>query len=68
MQIVQLGFADNLLLFCRVDHGSVQLLHECFEQFSKSSGLTVNKSKCSLLSGGDLWGGGVKHRRYRKAY
>ncbi|XP_070035274.1 secreted RxLR effector protein 78-like [Nicotiana tomentosiformis] len=36
MNIVQLSFADDLLLFCRGDAISVQLLFQCFQKFSKA--------------------------------
>lgn len=52
LQIVQLGFADDLLLFCRGDIRSVQLLYECFLRFSHCSGLVVNKHKSSIFCGG----------------
>ncbi|XP_019266752.1 PREDICTED: uncharacterized protein LOC109244163 [Nicotiana attenuata] len=43
--IVQLSFADDLLLFCRGDDISVQLLLQCFQQFSKALGLVANADK-----------------------
>uniref|UniRef100_A0A1S3Y946 Reverse transcriptase domain-containing protein n=1 Tax=Nicotiana tabacum TaxID=4097 RepID=A0A1S3Y946_TOBAC len=52
MQILQLGFADDLLLFCRGDLKSVQLLYNGFQEFSQASGLKINKNKSSLFCGG----------------
>lgn len=52
MNIIQLGFADDLLLFCRGDVVSVQMLYECFESFSASSGLMANIDKSSIFFGG----------------
>ncbi|XP_060188966.1 uncharacterized protein LOC132617915 [Lycium barbarum] len=52
LRIVQLGFADDLLLFCRGNLWSIQLLYKCFKQFSQASGLMVNKSKSSVFFGG----------------
>nr|XP_016510191.1 PREDICTED: uncharacterized protein LOC107827554 [Nicotiana tabacum] len=49
MQIIQLGFADDLLLFCRGDTFSVQLLYKCFLEFSRASGLEINKKKSSIF-------------------
>nr|XP_016491957.1 PREDICTED: uncharacterized protein LOC107811523 [Nicotiana tabacum] len=40
-KIIRLGFADDLLLFCKGDIESVQLLFESFQLFSKVSGLTA---------------------------
>ncbi|XP_019257809.1 PREDICTED: uncharacterized protein LOC109236031 [Nicotiana attenuata] len=52
MQIMQLGFADDLLLFCRGDMVSIQLLYNCFLDFSKESVLEINKKKSSIFFGG----------------
>nr|XP_016449466.1 PREDICTED: uncharacterized protein LOC107774455 [Nicotiana tabacum] len=52
LQEVQLGFADDLLLFCRGDLSSVKCLFACFQQFSQASGLVANVSKSSLYFGG----------------
>lgn len=37
--IINICFADDLLMFVRGDVGSVQVLMECFGQFSASTGL-----------------------------
>ncbi|XP_019239049.1 PREDICTED: uncharacterized protein LOC109219081 [Nicotiana attenuata] len=52
MKILQLGFADDLLLFCRGDIGSIKLLFQCFMEFSNASGLVINKHKSSIFFGG----------------
>lgn len=52
MNIIQLSFADDLLLFSRGDIMSVQLVFQCFQQFSKASGLIANKEKSSIIFGG----------------
>lgn len=52
MHIMQLSFADDLLLFCRGDSTSVKIMYECFLQFSKASGLKVNKRKSFVFFGG----------------
>lgn len=52
LQIIQLGFADDLLLFCRGDVISVQLLFGCFSEFSMCSGLIANIEKSSIFFGG----------------
>lgn len=52
LQLIQLGFADDLLLFCRGDIISVTMLYECFQSFSQASGLIANQSKSSIYLGG----------------
>lgn len=52
LNIVQLNFADDLLLFCRGDFISTQMLYDCFHQFSASSGLIANQGKSSIYFGG----------------
>nr|XP_016472665.1 PREDICTED: uncharacterized mitochondrial protein AtMg01250-like [Nicotiana tabacum] len=52
LNLVQLRFADDLLLFCRCDVISAKLLYACFESFSKASGLVANQGKSSIYFGG----------------
>ncbi|XP_060184319.1 uncharacterized protein LOC132614001 [Lycium barbarum] len=52
LDIVQLEFADDLLLFCRGDVGSVMKLYNCFLSFSAASGLIANTTKSSPYFGG----------------
>ncbi|XP_019261681.1 PREDICTED: uncharacterized protein LOC109239557 [Nicotiana attenuata] len=52
MGIIQLSFADDLLLFCRGDRVFVQLLYECFNSFSQALGLVANQKKSSIYFGG----------------
>ncbi|XP_059294457.1 uncharacterized protein LOC132047424 [Lycium ferocissimum] len=42
LNIVQLGFADDLLLFCRGDEISIFKVYDCFLKFSAASGLIAN--------------------------
>lgn len=51
LQIIQLDFADDLLLFSRGDAISVQLLFDCFLNFSNCSGLEANSEKSSIFLG-----------------
>ncbi|CAN4117930.1 unnamed protein product [Withania somnifera] len=51
-RIIQLSFADDLLLFCRGELKSVRSLYACFLQFSKASGLVANVEKSSVYFGG----------------
>ncbi|KAK4726976.1 hypothetical protein R3W88_031893 [Solanum pinnatisectum] len=50
--IVQLSFADDLQLFSRGDIDSTTLMYECFQQFSKVSGLLANQAKSCVYFGG----------------
>ncbi|XP_015162897.1 uncharacterized protein [Solanum tuberosum] len=52
LQIVQLGFTDDLLLFSRRDLASVQRLFSKLQQFSSASGLQANLQKPSIYFGG----------------
>ncbi|WMV37355.1 hypothetical protein MTR67_030740 [Solanum verrucosum] len=52
MQIVQLSFADDLLLFSRGDTISVRLMFDIFQEFSLASGLVANADKSSIYFGG----------------
>lgn len=52
LNIIQLGFADDLLLFCRGDVLSAQMVFECFQKFSLASGLMANQGKSSIYFGG----------------
>ncbi|XP_019235180.1 PREDICTED: uncharacterized protein LOC109215551 [Nicotiana attenuata] len=49
--LVQLGFVDDLLLFCRGDILSVQILHKHFQLFSAASGLIANLNKSCIYFG-----------------
>ncbi|XP_059309946.1 uncharacterized protein LOC132061093 [Lycium ferocissimum] len=52
LQVIQLGFADDLLLFSKGDVGSVQKLYGLFHKFSSASGLQANLQKSSIYFGG----------------
>ena len=52
MSIIDLSFADDLLLFTRGDEISVQLIMDKFQEFSRETGLVVNPAKCKLFYGG----------------
>ncbi|CAK8573976.1 unnamed protein product [Lathyrus sativus] len=51
ISIINLSFANDLLLFFRGDPTSVDLLMHKFEVFSKSTGLSINPEKCKILFG-----------------
>lgn len=52
IQLINLYFADDLLLFSRGNKKSVQMVMDMFAKFSKSTGLKVNPSKCKIYFGG----------------
>lgn len=52
VRLIQLGFADDLLLFCKGDVQSVKALHKQFLIFSAASRLVANTSKSSVNFGG----------------
>jgi hypothetical protein len=50
--IINLSFADDLLIFTRGDSKSVELAMAKLSDLSKSTGLYVNPSKCKIYYGG----------------
>lgn len=51
LNIINLNFADDLLLFARGDKRSIQLIIDAFEDFFTSTGLRVNPTKCKVYFG-----------------
>lgn len=49
---VQLGFADDLMIFCKADSASVSTINQILMHFSEVSGLQVNRAKSSMFFGG----------------
>ncbi|XP_075083485.1 uncharacterized protein LOC142167226 [Nicotiana tabacum] len=52
LRLIQLGFADDLLLVFRGDTTSITHLCDCFLKYSAASGLIANISKSSVYFGG----------------
>ncbi|XP_058766071.1 uncharacterized protein LOC131639605 [Vicia villosa] len=50
--LTNLTFADDILLFCRGDAISVQMLLKTVQTFFESTGLVVNSKKCKVFCGG----------------
>lgn len=50
--LINLCFADDMMLFCKGDVKSVQLVTGVFDDFSQVSGLCANKDKSQLICGG----------------
>lgn len=51
LQLINLSFMSDLLIFTRGDPISVQLSLQCFKEFSISTGLVVNPNKCRVYCG-----------------
>ncbi|KAL0294346.1 UNVERIFIED_CONTAM: hypothetical protein Sradi_6891600 [Sesamum radiatum] len=49
LRIVNLCFADDVLLFCAGDIPSVRRLREVFEEFAELSGLQINPGKSTVI-------------------
>ncbi|XP_062074066.1 uncharacterized protein LOC133778209 [Humulus lupulus] len=52
LSLVSLCFADDLVLFCKGNNTSVQVIQACFKSFSAVSGLTANLEKSRVYFGG----------------
>ncbi|CAK8574090.1 unnamed protein product [Lathyrus sativus] len=52
LNITNLCFADDLLLFSRGDKNSVDLMMAAYAKFSKATGLVVNPQKCRIYLAG----------------
>lgn len=50
--ITHICFADDLMLFCRGDEGSLGVLKESLDRFANLSGLNINHSKSSIFLAG----------------
>ena len=50
--ITHQGFADDLILFCRADPNSVQILKGALDKFMHLSGLSINLTKSSVFAAG----------------
>ncbi|KAL2253043.1 UNVERIFIED_CONTAM: hypothetical protein Sindi_0099000 [Sesamum indicum] len=49
VKVFQLGFADDLLLFCRADLNSLRTLKRGLDRFAKWSGLRLNVQKSHVI-------------------
>lgn len=48
LKLTHLAFADDLMLFCHADEGSVKILMECMKEFGDTSGLQLNINKSNI--------------------
>ncbi|XP_062074097.1 uncharacterized protein LOC133778243 [Humulus lupulus] len=52
LKIINLCFADDLVIFCKANSGSVQVVKQVFEDFCNSTDLKANISKSHVFFGG----------------
>ncbi|KAL9246169.1 hypothetical protein vseg_019738 [Gypsophila vaccaria] len=52
LKLINLMFADDVLMFCKGDAASMMTLLKAFTLFSKTSGLTASKQKSAVYFGG----------------
>ncbi|KAL9227684.1 hypothetical protein vseg_003343 [Gypsophila vaccaria] len=52
LRLINLMFADDVLMFCKGDAASMMTLLKAFTLFSKTSGLTASKHKSAVYFGG----------------
>jgi hypothetical protein len=52
LQITNICFADDLIMFTRGDETSIKLMMGEFQKFSDSTGLKANPAKCKVYFGG----------------
>ncbi|XP_062080469.1 uncharacterized protein LOC133785234 [Humulus lupulus] len=52
LNLVSLCFADDLVIFCKGHSTSVQIIKQCFKEFSEVSGLIANLDKSRVYFGG----------------
>ncbi|XP_062075636.1 uncharacterized protein LOC133779733 [Humulus lupulus] len=52
LKIINLCFADDLIIFCKANRDSIQCVKQIFEDFCSSTGLKANHSKSHVYFGG----------------
>ncbi|XP_062088799.1 uncharacterized protein LOC133795363 [Humulus lupulus] len=52
LNLIIICFADNLILFCKGNIGSVQIIQGMFDAFCAASGLAINKNKSHIFFAG----------------
>lgn len=52
LNIVNLSFPDDVLLFSREDTRSIELMMSAFNKFTASTGMRINPGKCNVFFGG----------------
>lgn len=52
IDLSHLIFVDDIMIFCRGDYGSVNIIHQALQQFNMIFGLEVNLSKSKIFVAG----------------
>ncbi|XP_062111652.1 uncharacterized protein LOC133823078 [Humulus lupulus] len=52
LKIINLCFADDLVIFCKANYDSVQIIKQMFDEFCNSSGMKANLNKSQVFFGG----------------
>ncbi|XP_062086176.1 uncharacterized protein LOC133792286 [Humulus lupulus] len=52
LKIINLCFADDLVIFCKANYNSVQIIKQLFDEFCTSSGMKANLNKSQVFFGG----------------
>ncbi|XP_062114647.1 uncharacterized protein LOC133825762 [Humulus lupulus] len=52
LKIINLCFIDDLVIFCKANSGSAQVVKQVFEDFCSSTGLKANINKSQIFFGG----------------
>ncbi|KAL2893980.1 LINE-1 retrotransposable element ORF2 protein [Bienertia sinuspersici] len=52
LNLTHMCFADDLILCCKGEKNSIEMILDCFTQFSSSSGLQANRSKTEFYTCG----------------
>uniref|UniRef100_A0A803Q8H2 Reverse transcriptase domain-containing protein n=1 Tax=Cannabis sativa TaxID=3483 RepID=A0A803Q8H2_CANSA len=52
LRLINLCFADDLVIFCKGNLNSIRLTYEAFEKFCNATGLSANTSKSHIYFGG----------------
>ncbi|VFQ71085.1 unnamed protein product, partial [Cuscuta campestris] len=52
LRLINLAFADDLIVACKADKDSIKVILECLQHFKAVTGLEVNYSKSQIILGG----------------
>ncbi|VFQ89348.1 unnamed protein product [Cuscuta campestris] len=52
LKLINLCFADDLIVVCRADENSIQCVMKVLHKFQRTIGLSINKAKSQIIFGG----------------
>ncbi|XP_062103427.1 uncharacterized protein LOC133814493 [Humulus lupulus] len=52
LKIINLCFANDLVIFCKANYSSIQIIKQMFDEFCNSSGMKANLNKSQVFFGG----------------